>query len=91
MAGGLASCISGMKDVIPKVHGTVQNLGCAVLRRNRCGPDPSAIFDQEADQVHQKITAPGESGAGSKLAECGINSPKNSIMSTLSLEKFEAR
>ncbi len=93
-----------VKGVIPKVHGTVQTLGCAVLRRNKCAAiDPSAIDDNEQQdsptqqQPPEQLAAAGESDnlgeIDPNMAGCvgGLNSPKNSIMTTLSLEKFESR
>lgn len=94
-----------VKGVIPKVHGTVQTLGCAVLRRNKCAAiDPSAIDDNEQQDSTTQQQTPQEQLAGGgdgdslgeidpNMAGCvgGINSPKNSIMTTLSLEKFESR
>ncbi|CAL8072836.1 unnamed protein product [Orchesella dallaii] len=89
LAGGLAGMV---KDVIPKVHGTVQNFGCAVLRRNKCVSDPNAMLD-ESDNARQSASLEGSFEKDEpNISECaGINSPKNSIMSTLSLDKFEAR
>lgn len=94
LAGGLAGMV---KDVIPKVHGTVQTLGCAVLRRNRCVPDPAAVLDdnEQPQQNQQFASVPGETSPTGEhdpnISGCGINSPKNSIMTTLSLDKFESR
>lgn len=85
-----------VKDVIPKVHGTVQTLGCAVLRRNRCVPDPSVMLDdnEQSSEQHKLSEIPSNSSLTEEdqnISGCGINSPKNSIMTTLSLEKFESR
>lgn len=105
LAGGLAGMVKGVSSVIPKVHGTVQNLGCAVLRRNKCAAiDPTAVVDdneqQESTQQQNPQQLAGGGGDSDSLGEIdpnmagcvgGLNSPKNSIMTTLSLEKFESR
>jgi len=81
-----------VKDVIPKVHGTVQTLGCAVLRRNRCVSDPNAMVDEENPRSSTNSFDGGLEKDESNISnECEVNPSKNSLMSTLSLDKFEAR
>jgi hypothetical protein len=79
-----------MKDcIIPTVHGTVQTVGCAVWRKNRCA-NPNLEQGVEATedntQEEKKLEAGGD-------AETSTNnrSIRGTIMSALSLEKFESK
>jgi len=99
---GLAEGIAGVvKDcIIPTVHGTVQTVSGAVWRKGRCGVQletgVEATEDLEKNTVNGSASrsesqespneSNGENGNGTTS-----RSLKGSIMSILSLDKFEAK
>jgi len=79
IAGGIAGVV---KDcIIPSVHGTVQTVGGAVWRKSKCGDPEQAV---EATEGIEKSNS-------SPTSETGARTVRGSIMSILSLEKFESK